>query len=257
MIQSPASRAARRRSCQVRSGSSAGAARAGRTRTSAASSSGSRSRRSATSSQPVGRSRRVASRKPRSTAVDQRPADAVESADPGRDPRWPARYSGSASAAKPSREDRREGVRVVDARRRAPARAPRPSGWCSATNATARSRGDRARLDGVTARRAHVRPVVPTRRGVRADQAEAVAGLELALAGLVGARRSVPSAVARTLAGRGVDDPAGGVDEPPPVVGRPSPRRGSAGRCGTGRWNVDVQPGREAPVVGRRRATRP
>ena len=123
VIQSAASRAARRRSCQVRSGSSR-ASRSSRPKANQrGSSSGSRRRRSATN-EPARCGRGGSPRGTRVHGRDQRPAHAVESARCPARRRWPSRYSGRRARAARSERPGERG-RVAGQVRQAGARAPR------------------------------------------------------------------------------------------------------------------------------------
>ncbi len=109
VIQSPASRAARRRSCQVRSVSPASVRSRRSKANQRASSSGSRSRRSATNSSGVARSSPWRRSEAALDRLEQRPSGRRGAGRcPGATRRWPSRYSGSASPARPVTERRGE-----------------------------------------------------------------------------------------------------------------------------------------------------
>ena len=113
MIQSPASRAARRRSCQVRSVSVASVRSRRPKANQRASSSASRNRRSARNSsgcRPV-TARRVA--EPALHGGEERPADAVDGADAGRDALLPGEVVGIGQIGEAAPQRCGERVRVV------------------------------------------------------------------------------------------------------------------------------------------------
>ena len=222
VIQSPASRAARRRSCQVRSVSPSSVRSSSPNANQRASSSGSRNRRSATNRSGVGRSRRVALRKPRDTAARSGQRTPWTAPIPGAIRCWPARYSGSARLAEAGRQGGGEGVGVVgqlgEGRRRAPRRAV----------AVRRHEGDRALGDLAADGRVDHRPGSAGAAGVlvgagarsvvrrlAARRAEGVPLAQLLLALRIG--RDVDAGRGRELgAGRRVDDPPGRVDDAAP-----------------------------------------
>ena len=138
MIQSPASRAARRSSCQLRSGS-LGSVRSSRPNANQrASSSGSWKRRSAMYSSEVMLSRRLALRKPRSIAAVSGQRTPWIRPSPGATRCAPARYSGSASCSNAARSAsaKASGSPMCSAR---PAPSASATGRRAATNATARA----------------------------------------------------------------------------------------------------------------------
>ncbi len=138
VIQSSASRAARRRSCQVRSGSSARARSRRLNANQRGSRRSSRSSWSASNSHGPAGSRRVAVRKPRSTAAMSGQRTPYTGPSPGATWCCPASYSGSARRWRPSRSSAANASgSCVSSASAAPSRSA--SSRRAATNATARS----------------------------------------------------------------------------------------------------------------------
>ena len=227
VIQSPASRAARRSSCHVRSVSSTTSRSSRPNANQRASSFGSRSSRSAMKSQPDVALARVASRKPALTASISGHRTPWRSPMPGAIRRWPSRYPGSARAARPSREGGGERRPDRRARRRGRGRAPRRRGRRSATRAVARC-GDRA-----DRRRASSRapPGRGSGRGSLGVRPEPVSRLELALALRVGSdvgrrRRREDSPLAGSTMRAAVSTTAAGIGDPALGADRDADRTG-------------------------------
>ena len=149
VIQSPASRAARRSSCHVRSGSAASVRSSSPNANQRVSSSFSRNRRSARNSSVVARSCRVACAKAALDGREQRPANAEDR------PRCRARRGvgprgtrDRRAPPRPAPERRREAVGVVDELGQRACPRLRRGSRRSATSATARAVVDAGRRGG-------------------------------------------------------------------------------------------------------------
>ena len=226
VIQSAASRAARRRSCQVRSGSSV-TRRSRMPKANQRTSSGSlRNRRSAMYRSVVGDWPLVAPRKPRATAALSGQRTPSTGPRPGATRRSPSWYSGSASRAKPASSSRAKasGSWTPSASERPSASAcPR----CAATKATARAVVSlRGRIGG---HRGHRPAPIREHRCRRGSRSAAWSSRFVRPSREVGGLGGREDGAVRR-----VHDRARGRHETPPLLGDPALGPDRSGRRGPG-----------------------